>query len=132
LNLIYIKRPGEARAKLNTSLNTEEIAMKIRIIAGLGAVLWLNVTAWAAQDTGMLLQKSHCMSCHALTTQSLGPSFKAVATKYQSDKGAQAKLEKKVRTGGKGSFGEMPMPATAGSVSEADIKQMVQWVLLQK
>jgi cytochrome c len=55
-----------------------------------------------------------------------------VAAKYATDSAAQATLEQKVRGGGAGSFGAMPMPPTPKSVSDDSIKTIVAWVLKQK
>lgn len=105
--------------------------MKTQLGMLLCASLLLGANAYA-DDGAVLAKKSNCMNCHALDAKSMGPSFKEVAAKYKDDKAAQATLEKKVRSGGAGSFGKMPMPATSKSVSDADIKQIVQWVLSQK
>jgi cytochrome c len=59
----------------------------------------------------------------------VGPPFKDVAAKYKGDTGAAAKLEIKVRKGGKGSFGSTEMLATPAKVSDADIKAIVSWIL---
>lgn len=76
-----------------------------------------------------LARKSKCTSCHAVNKRMIGPAFKDVAAKYKGDKDAQAKLESKVRKGGSGSFGYLPMPAASKDVSDEDIKTIVQWVL---
>ena len=76
-----------------------------------------------------LARKSKCSSCHAVHKRMIGPAFKDIAAKYKGDKDAQARLESKVRKGGAGSFGYLPMPAAPQSVSDEDIKTMVQWVL---
>jgi cytochrome c len=55
-----------------------------------------------------------------------------IAAKYKDNKDAQAKLEAKTRSGGAGSFGTMPMPPTAKTISDGDIKTRVTWVLSQK
>ncbi|MDZ4202092.1 MAG: c-type cytochrome [Gallionella sp.] len=106
--------------------------MKVRNIIALVAVLSIPSIALASEDGAAVFKKSNCGSCHAAEKKSVGPSLKAIAEKYKDDKGAQAKLEAKVRSGGKDSFGVMPMPATAKSVSDADIKTMVAWILTQK
>ncbi len=85
-----------------------------------------------AESGETLVKNNNCMTCHALDKKALGPSFKDIATKYKDDKGAQAALEKKVRSGGAGTWGKMPMPATAMSVSDGDIKSIVHWVLSLK
>jgi cytochrome c len=86
-----------------------------------------------AEDGAALAQKANCTAfCHAVDKKKVGPAFKDVAAKYKDDKEAAAKLEKKVRSGGGGVWGGMPMPATANSVSDGDIKQIVEWVLSLK
>ena len=105
--------------------------MNIRYPVILAACLVLTGNAFAG-DGEALAQKANCMTCHALDKKKLGPSFKDIAAKYKDDKGAQAALEKKVRSGGGGAWGKMPMPATANSVSDGDIKSIVGWVLSVK
>ncbi len=93
----------------------------------------LAITGNALAESGEVLAKNNnCMTCHAIDRKVLGPSFKEIAEKYKNDKGAQAVMEKKVRTGGSGAWGVMPMPATAMSVSDGDIKSIVHWVLSLK
>jgi len=105
--------------------------MKIRYLA-LTAALSVSATAFAAGDGAALFKQNNCGACHAAAGKSLGPALADIATKYKSDKGAQTRLEAKVRNGGAGAFGTMPMPPTARSISDADIKAMVAWILGQK
>lgn len=51
-----------------------------------------------------------------------------VAAKYKGDKGAQARLVSKVKAGGSGAWGDMPMPPNA-HVKDEDINTIVAWVL---
>lgn len=76
-----------------------------------------------------LAQKSGCLACHSVDKKVLGPAFKDVAAKYKSDKTAEAKLIEKVKKGGSGVWGPMPMPANSPQVKDADIKTIVAWVL---
>ena len=78
-----------------------------------------------------LAQKSGCTACHAVDKKVVGPSYKEVAAKYKGDKGAEAKLVDKVKKGGQGVWGQVPMPPNS-HVSDADIKTLVKWVLSQK
>ena len=78
-----------------------------------------------------LAQKKNCMACHAVDKKVIGPAFKDVAAKYAGDKDAPANLATKVMKGGSGSWGQIPMPANP-QVSEAEAKQLVQWVMQQK
>jgi cytochrome c len=75
-----------------------------------------------------LAQKSGCIACHTVDKKVIGPAYKEVAAKYKSDKDAPAKLAKKVKEGGQGVWGPVPMPPNA-QVSDADIKTLVAWVL---
>ena len=105
--------------------------MSIRYLIILAAGLVFAGSVLAA-DGEALAKKSNCTTCHDVDKKKVGPPFKEVSAKYKSDKGAQATLEKKVRSGGGGNWGPMPMPATAKSVGDDDIKNIVQWVLSLK
>ena len=75
-----------------------------------------------------LAKKKNCMACHATDKKLVGPAYKEVAAKYAGQKDAVDKLAQKVIKGGSGVWGPVPMPANA-QVSEAEAKQLVQWVL---
>jgi len=86
----------------------------------------------ALADAGAdLLQKNGCTACHAIDKKIIGPAYKDVAEKYRGDKGAAAKLEEKVKKGGSGVWGPVPMPPNS-AVSDADIKADVAYVLSLK
>jgi len=78
-----------------------------------------------------LAQKKNCMACHAVDKKLVGPAYKDVAAKYAGQKDAVDKLTQKVLKGGSGVWGPVPMPANT-QVSEAEAKQLVQWVLSLK
>ena len=86
------------------------------------------VPAYAQEE---LAKKHNCFACHAVDKKLVGPSYKDVAAKYANDKGAEAKLFEKVKKGGQGVWGQVPMPPN-GQVPDADIKSLVKWVLSQK
>ncbi|WP_230413149.1 c-type cytochrome [Paraburkholderia antibiotica] len=69
-----------------------------------------------------------CMGCHAVDRKLVGPSFQQVAAKYKGDAQAPAKLARKVKDGGAGVWGMIPMPAHQ-SMSDADVRAVVDWVL---
>lgn len=83
----------------------------------------------AAAAAQALAQKSGCLACHSIDKKVLGPAYKDVAAKYKGDKTAEAKLIAKVKAGGSGVWGPMPMPANSPQVKDADIKTIVEWVL---
>ncbi len=88
------------------------------------------ISAPASASTGVdLTQKNGCMACHGVDKKILGPAFKDVAKKYKGNADAGALLAKKVKDGGSGVWGPVPMPANGGKINDADIKTMVDYVL---
>ncbi len=85
----------------------------------------------AAADASALLQKNGCLVCHQVDKRVVGPSYKEVAAKYAGDRNALAALEKKVKAGGVGVWGQVPMPPQP-QVSETDAQAMVKYILAQK
>ena len=83
-----------------------------------------------AQDAAKLAQDKGCLACHAIDKKVVGPAYKDVAAKYRNDKSALPKLVKKVREGGQGAWGQVPMPPN--QVSEKEAQTLVRWVLSQK
>ena len=83
------------------------------------------------QAASELANKSGCLACHAVDKKIIGPSYKEIATKYRGQPDAESKLIQKVKGGGKGAWGQMPMPPNA-HVKDEDIKTLVDWVLSQK
>jgi cytochrome c len=100
-------------------------------------VISLFISAGLLAGTGnalaseALAKKYNCLTCHAVDKKVVGPSYQDVAAKYKGDAGAEAKLIAKVKNGGSGVWGQIPMPPNA-SVPDADIKTLVKWVLSQK
>ena len=83
-----------------------------------------------AADESALAKAKNCMSCHALDKKLVGPGYKEVAAKYKDDKTAEAKLATKIKAGGKGAWGEIPMPPN--NVTEDEAKRLAAWVLSLK
>ena len=107
--------------------------MKTRYVVAMIAALSVPAAALAADDGEALFNGKKCASCHKLDAKSVGPSLKAISTKYAEDKDAQAKLEAKVRAGGAGAWGTMPMPRVpASSASDEEVKVIVAWMLTHK
>jgi cytochrome c len=102
--------------------------MKPRILlaAAVGASLLLAAGAARADDA--LAKKHNCMACHQVDKKAVGPSYKDVAAKYKGQADAPAKLAAKVKKGGQGVWGQIPMPPNA-AVSDADIEKLVKWIL---
>jgi len=91
----------------------------------------LAIAALPAVANEELAKKNACTACHAVDKKIVGPAFKEVAAKYRNDKTAEAKLVKKVKEGGVGVWGQVPMPPNS-TVSDKDIQALVKWVLSLK
>ncbi|NHQ87687.1 c-type cytochrome [Iodobacter sp. HSC-16F04] len=84
-----------------------------------------------AADGMALAQKNNCLACHSVDTKIVGPSYKDVALKYKGNAGALNMLMAKVKNGGGGVWGSMPMPPNP-QINPEDMKTIVSWVLKQK
>ena len=102
--------------------------MKQFVIAALMLGAAASAHAVDAAKAQEIANKNACMGCHQVDKKLVGPAYKDVAAKYKGDKNALATLVKKVKTGGSGVWGPVPMPANA-AVSDADLKTVVEWVL---
>ena len=84
----------------------------------------------ALADPEAAMNKAGCMACHAKDKKLVGPSFKDIAAKYKGQADTSAKLMDKVRKGGSGVFGPIPMaPNGPDKISDADLKAAVDFIL---
>jgi cytochrome c len=110
-----------------------EVEMKIIGIACASLGMLFATAGYAAVDDAKATQlagKYGCLACHAVDKKVVGPAYKDVAKKYADDASALGKLEHKVKAGGSGVWGAIPMPPN--NVPDADVKTLVQWVLSLK
>ncbi|NDP42108.1 MAG: c-type cytochrome [Aromatoleum sp.] len=98
------------------------------MLAAAGAFVAGAAQADAGED---LLKKNGCTACHAIDKKIVGPGYNDVAAKYKGDAGAAAKLAAKVKAGGSGVWGAIPMPPNP-AVSDADLKAMITYILALK
>jgi cytochrome c len=89
------------------------------------SLILMSSPAWADND---LLMKNNCLACHNVNQTVVGPAFKAVANKYRGQADATDKLAKKIRAGGSGVWGAMPMPAHP-QISDVDAKKFATYIL---
>ena len=103
--------------------------MKSLILSAAGLALTLVLPAQASEE---LAKKHMCTTCHVVKgAKTIGPSYAEVAKKYAGQKDAEAKLADKVKKGGQGVWGQVPMPPNA-AVPDTDVKTLVKWVLSTK
>ena len=93
------------------------------------AVMIATPSAQAA-DGEAIVKKARCVACHAVDQKRVGPAYKDVAAKYKGDAKAPAVLFDKVRHGGSGNWGQVPMiPHPADKISDDDLKAAIHWIL---
>jgi cytochrome c len=97
----------------------------------LAATLAAALSATPVLANQELATKNACTACHAVDKKLVGPAYKDVAAKYRSDKDAAAKLVEKVKKGGVGVWGQVPMPPNT-HVKDEDVKTLVKWILSLK
>jgi S-disulfanyl-L-cysteine oxidoreductase SoxD len=78
-------------------------------------------------DVNPLLQKYACAACHGVENKLVGPSFREIVAKQGKRADAQAYLAAKIKSGGQGVYGQIPMPAQ--SLSSAEAERIAQWLV---
>lgn len=77
-----------------------------------------------------LMERSGCIGCHRVDQKLIGPAFTEVAARYRSESEAVSYLILKIREGGEGVWGDIPMqPNSIEKISDADLKLVVEWIL---
>ncbi|WP_042883213.1 c-type cytochrome [Cupriavidus necator] len=89
------------------------------------------LAALPAKASPELAQQKNCMACHAIGQKLAGPSFNDVAGRYANQNDAPAMLAEKIRKGGVGTWGAIPMPPNP-QVNADEARQLAQWVLSLK
>ncbi len=100
--------------------------MKIKFISTLAIAL--SMMSGVSHASLELAKSKNCMACHAQDKKLVGPSYNDVKDKYAKDSRAAENLAIKVKKGGGGVWGAIPMPAN-GQVTEAEAKTLVNWIL---
>lgn len=104
----------------------------MHLIRSLLAVAAGLLVAGAAQGqtTGLDLAKSKaCMACHQVDVKRVGPPLASVAERYDGQGDAMVDyLAGKIRSGGRGAWGAVPMPAQT-HVSPEDARLLAEWIL---
>ena len=102
------------------------ISLSLLVAAGI-----LSAGAAQAADEEALAKSKNCLACHAVDKKLVGPSYKDVAKKYAGQKDAEAMLSEKVIKGGKGVWGQIPMPPNT-TITPAESTKLVKWILSMK
>ena len=84
--------------------------------------------AGMADSPRSMAEKSGCLACHGVNAKVIGPGLQDIAAKYRGDGDAQARLVAKVKSGGQGVWGQVPMPPNS-HIGDEDIRALVRWIL---
>ncbi len=102
-------------------MNIRNTTLALAVAGGL-------LAAAPARADEALAKKHNCLACHQIDKKSIGPAYKEIAKKYKGQAGIDAKLAEKVKKGGSGVWGPVPMSPNA-AVPDADIKTLVAWIM---
>jgi cytochrome c len=91
----------------------------------------VSMTAAESITPEGLFKKHNCATSHAPASRAIGPAISEVAAKYKGQADAIQKMHAKVKVGGAGVWGAIPMPPHA-HVSDGDIEVLVKWMLTGK
>jgi cytochrome c len=100
-------------------------AFTVALMAAAG----LAISGQAAADEALAKAKN-CLTCHQAAVKIVGPSYKDVAAKYKADPKAVDTLAVKIKAGGKGVWGEVPMPPN--NITDEEAKKLAAWVMTHK
>lgn len=97
--------------------------LKVLLVAALG------FTAQAAFADGQATaEKGGCLMCHNAEKRNVGPAFKDVAAAYKNQADAEDYLVNKIKNGGRGKWGVLPMPPNAGKLTDDEFREVVRWI----
>jgi cytochrome c len=100
-------------------------------LSALASALALAAAPAAAQTAPeAAFAKAGCVACHVKDRKQVGPSFRDIAARYQGQADAVTALVGKVRAGGKGVYGPVPMPPhPPEKISDAELRAVIEWML---
>ena len=110
--------------------NLAEQVRPVGPVAGAKAAVATAAPATAAKapEGADLVKSAGCTACHGVTNKVVGPAFRDIGAKYAQDAGAEATLVGKVKQGGVGAWGQIPMPPQP-QVKDADAQVIVRWIV---
>jgi len=99
--------------------------------AGYGMAATPGASGGEGGGVDRLLATGMCLSCHAVDRKLVGPGFGEIAAKFAGDSAAPSRLARKIREGGSGVWGAVPMPPNS-AFSDDEVRRLVEWVLSRK
>ena len=102
---------------------TKQLAFAITTLLAMSGAYAMDAAAAKA-----LASKSACLACHAVDKKLVGPSYKDVAAKHKGQADAEAKVAARIKSGGSGMYGPIPMPAQP-NLKDDELKLLAAWIL---
>ena len=97
--------------------------LKVMLVAALG----LSAQS-ALADGQVTAEKGGCLMCHTVDKRKVGPAFKDVAAAYKNQADAEDYLVNKIKKGGRGKWGVLPMPPNEGKLTDDEFREVVSWI----
>lgn len=104
---------------------------KLAIITLMSLSVWWppGATAGGSAMTGLqLAEQRQCLGCHQVDSRRVGPPFRAIARRFEGQAGAVDHLAQAMRSGSRGQWGAIPMPAQ-NRLSQSDAARLADWIL---
>ena len=97
------------------------------LLAVIGGSLWVAPTS-AQLVAPAAVKANNCVACHQIDHKRVGPAFQQIADRFAGAPGAASYLASAIRTGSRGNWGSVPMPAQR-QVSEEQAQAIAEWIL---
>ena len=102
--------------------------LKKIVLAASALLAATGANAVDAAAAKALASKSACLACHAVDKKLVGPSYKDVAAKHAGQADALEKVAARIKSGGSGMYGPVPMPPQP-ALKDEELKLLAAWVL---
>jgi len=94
-----------------------------------GTFVGLNLANAAESSVGReVARKNLCLGCHAETKKVVGPAFIEVAKRYDNSPASYRYLSTKIKEGGVGAWGAIPMPSNKNNITDKEVNDVIQWI----
>jgi cytochrome c551/c552 len=121
-------KPAPSAAISGTSVKPAPAAIPAPVAPTKEATKPTSNESVAVIDIKPLLSKNSCTACHGMKNKVVDPGFNEIAAKYKSKADAESYLAAKIKAGGSGVWGAIPMPPQA-QLKEADVKAIAAWIV---
>lgn len=75
-----------------------------------------------------LAEDNGCTGCHGVSDKIVGPAFRDIAKRYANQSDGMQRLKSKIRLGGAGAWGDMPMPPQ-DQIDDTEANALAEWIL---